>query len=326
MDKRIFSWKSLLKACTTIILLGLIYFFAFLHGYLINSETQSGYSNGNVLLLGHSRPAPSQLKISINRTACLNGFTRKQVYKLRTEMVLQHPELILGTYQPSESVFGQIVDGKQWWGIVGEFFYGPGQWSNVGDSEESRFILNPFLLASPELMGFSFYGSGKLRWKTDIDRSTLENAKFPFYCPPHDLKWYPQTASAEVTYSVSNYLSLLNKYASRPLAIGKDSTFELIAYNARDLGFNYVFIPLNGSVNIDNDHGELKAPLWLHQFIHCGNSCRYPGGCNNMSPAVPETDDLRITKLPAQLKLLFWRHQPETVSETPDITYTIHFD
>jgi hypothetical protein len=303
----------------------LIYFFGLAQGFITGRQTlRASQLNTNTLLLGNIKPISSHLEIPVNSPANLSGLTRKQIYELRTRMVLQHPELVLGNYRPSESVFGAIVDEKPWWGIVGEFFNGPGKESIIGDSEESRFLLNPFLLASPEFMGLTFYGGGNLRWRSGIDENTLMAAKFPFYCFPQDLKWYPQAASAEVTYDVSKYLGQLNKYTDSPLVIGRDSNFELIAYNARDLGFNYVFI--GESENITNDHGDLQAPVELRQFIHCGDSCGYPGGCNNMSPAVPETDDLRVTELPAKLKLLFWKDKPESKDERADMTYTINFN
>jgi len=315
----------LLSSCAIIIMSCLLYVLAYVHGFMSASVLQIVQPNTNVLNVKQIKPIPSSFEIAINPPAALNGFTKSKVYQIRSKMVLQHPELIFGTYKPSDAVFGQIIDEKPWWGIIGQFFYGSGQYSTYGDSEESRFILNPFLLASPEFYGFTFYEGGRFRWRQGVTRDALEQAKFPFYCHPHDLKWYPQSASAEVTYDVASYLSMLNKYAAYPLEIEKDGTFELMAYNARDLGCNYVFTPPNGSINVVNDNGDLKVPVELRQMIHCGGSCGYPGGCNNMSPAVPETDKLRITKLPAQLNLIFWRHKPESVNEPADMTYIIKF-
>jgi len=319
-----FKWKFVLSACTIVIVVVLMYVFAFIRGFGEGRKTiPARQSNATALLLGNIKPPSEHLEIAINPPVSLCGFTRQQIYDLRTKMVLQHPELILGNYKPAESVFGAIEDDKPWWGIIGEFFYGPGKESIIGESEESRFLLNPFLLASPEFMGLTFYGGGNLRWSSEVDEKTLLAADFPFYCRPQNLKWHPRVASAEVTYDLGKYLEQLNKYTASPLVIGQDSNFELIAYNARDLGFNYVFV--GESENITNDHGDLEVPLELRQFIHCGGSCGYPGGCNNMSPAVYETDNLRVTELPAKLKLLFWKNKPDSKDEPADMTYTINF-
>jgi hypothetical protein len=187
----------------------LIYLVAYIHG--LQNGGSSNPPNSNALLAKHLKDVTPNKEIAINPTTSLCGFSRAKLYALRTKMVLQHPELVLGTYKPSQAVFGQIVDGKPWWGITGQFFYGSGKYSPTGDSEESRFILNPFLLASPEFFGLTFYNGGKFRWRDDITQKLLDDDHFPFYCLPHNLKWAPEAASAEVTYDVSSYMKWLNK-------------------------------------------------------------------------------------------------------------------
>jgi hypothetical protein len=238
--------------------------------------------------------------------------------------VLQHSELVIGKYRPYDGVFGRIEDGKKWWGIVGQFYNGPGRRSPEGPAEESRFILNPFLLVAAEFLGLSFYDGGHLQWSGQVTAKDLADQNFPFVCRPQDLQWFPGRASGQVTYDVSKHLQALNHYTFKPLSTS-DLRFEIVAYNARDLGFNYLAISPDKTENVINEKGALKAPLELRQFIHCGGSCGYPGGCNNMSPSVPETDNLRITRLPAQLQVLLWRGQPQTTQDDPDMTFTIKF-
>jgi hypothetical protein len=333
-QKSSFNWKFVVRAMLLssvfVISCGVIYTFAFLHGLVAGTSGQRAAVNAgektkvnaNALFTGTIKLPAESFTIPINPPASLSGLTRAQVYKLREDAVLQHNELVFGKYRPYDGVFGRIEDGKPWWGIVGQFYRGPGSRSPEGPSEESRFILNPFLLVAPEFFGLSFYDGGHLQWSGQVTAQDLARESFPFVCKPQDLKWFPREASAQVTYDVSKHIEQLNRYTSKPLSIN-DLKFGLTAYNARDLGFNYLAISEDKTENVINEHGVLKAPVELRQFIHCGGSCGYPGGCNNMSPNVFETDDLKITRLPAQLQLYLWRGQPQSSQDVPDMTFTI---
>jgi len=100
--------------------------------------------------------------------------------------------------------------------------------------------------------------------------------------------------------------------------------FSLIAYNARDFGFPFMYLDPKNSLNLV----PWKSPdaLEIPQMIHCGGSCGYPGGCNNMSPHRVELDNNRLTRLPARAYLRLWRERPKDAkTSSPDFVMVIDF-
>ena len=87
---------------------------------------------------------PQDVSIPLHAPIELDGKTRQEILSWRTSRVLMHKELILGDYKPTQEIFGQIQDNKPWWGIEGQFCYGPQQQGLLGNSEESRFLGNRF--------------------------------------------------------------------------------------------------------------------------------------------------------------------------------------
>ena len=256
--------------------------------------------NRNALAIGEVAKVES-VSIDIQPPVELDWKSKSEVLQLRSAAVQQYPELLAAEYVPDEAVFGQIVDGLPWWGMEGQYFYDSGERSIAGPSEESRFILNPYILVAA-----SFYDW----WQGRIAETELST--FPLTCAPHDLYWWPREARAEVTYDAE----CVNR--------GQNYTFVLIAYNARDFNLNYIFVSYQDSLNVTKP--EIPAmPLANPQFIHQGNSCGYPGGCNNMSPYTPEIDGLEITELPARVIIWLWKHKPASPQQTPDMTFVLHF-
>jgi hypothetical protein len=254
----------------------------------------------NFLALGAAATGDS-IEIAINSPADLNYKSRSEVLQWRRGAVEKTPGLLAGPYTPSPEVFAQMADGAPWWGIEGQFYRGPGQRSIEGASEESRFLLNPYLLVAPE---FNDDWSKKL--------SETEAGSFPLYCAPLSLNWRPKEAYAEVTY------------AADCIARRQRPQFDLIAFNARDLGLPYVYVSYAESQNVFKQ----TAPTTAYanpQFIHQGGSCGYPGGCNNMSPITPPIDDIQLAGLPATVVVWLWREEPATVAQAPDMRFVIHF-
>ena len=94
----------------------------------------------------------------------------------------------------------------------------------------------------------------------------------------------------------------------------------IVAYNARDFGFSYFYIDRARSENISSK--SAKEPASINQYIHCGGSCGYPGGCNNMSPDQSELK-IKVSALPAEAHIKLWKNKPAGKDQAPDMTFVI---
>jgi len=276
---------------------------------IINVDLGAGYDlEANIAAPASKRPEHNIKEhditnIDLNDMIELDFMKKSEILDLRKKYINEHPDLLNGAYKPSEEVFGQIQDGKPWWGILGISYYGPGQKSIEGPSKESRYIINPFLLVA-----LSEYGAHPVN---DPSLSPVP------ICPkPIALEWEGRS-KATATYEVGEFWDLQAKYR---YADAGNNIFELDAYNARDFGFNYLYIDKNESRNaVLNDN---KEPVQILQFIHCGGSCGYPGGCNNKSPDQPELM-VSISSLPATLYIKLWRNKPVTTGSDADMIFII---
>jgi hypothetical protein len=254
--------------------------------------------------------------IGIQSLASFNGLTKQQILNMRTNEVNRHPDLLFDRYQPNPAVFGQIEDEKPWWGTKGTCIYGSGERSIEGDAEESRFVLNPFLLVglNPK--------SGELWDETKLNDGEADRPDFPFFWKPSIVRFWPSRQIVQVAYRVSEFNDRLKQLENRL----KDKTpvdeFSLVAYNARDFGYQYIYVPVAESENISNQN-DPRNPVRIDQYIHCGGSSGYPGGCNNMSPEQLQIDRFKVLKLPATVKVLLWKSSTSSVKTKPDMTVLI---
>jgi len=277
----------------------------------------------NALAVGPRAPI-EELAIALAAPQELDGLPREKVLDLRRAAVARYPDLLAGDYVPAPAVFGQIEDGRPWWGMPGQFYYGAGERSIAGPAEESRFILNPYLLVAAEFSGLSMWSSGRVALAWDRARITAEQVAqpgFPLTCSPRSLHWWPAAAYAMVTYDVSACVAAINAWALVPFET-TDAQFDLIAYNARDLGFDYLYVSFADSTGIGQADPP-SAPIAIRHYLHRGDSCGYPGGCNNMSPHTPEIEGLAVRRLPARATIRLWRAQPAGAAQAPDMTFLI---
>ncbi|MDZ4835969.1 MAG: hypothetical protein SGJ27_19490 [Candidatus Melainabacteria bacterium] len=262
-------------------------------------------------------PEDDTVYIPINPVESYNFLTKAKILELRSNHAAKFPQLLSGEYKPSDRVFMQIEDGKPWWGIRGIFVNGAGEKSIEGEAEESRFLSNPFLLvaASPWTCEI---------WNTKaVPEAALSDIDFPYCWLPSTLTYHPKNSLVEVTYDISDYdkkladrKDWLNERERNELPI---RTFGLVGYNARDFGYEYLYVAVDQSTNIANV-GEPGEPVEIGQFIHCGGGSGYPGGCNNQSPGRPPLDQMKILKLPATAKILLWKTKPSSKLDKPDMT------
>jgi hypothetical protein len=260
----------------------------------------------NAFRLGPEAP-PARL-IPLNAPRELDGKTRREVLKLRKDEAVRHSGLIQGDYVPYGEPFWQIVDRKPWWGIEGQFCRGQGMRSIEGPSEETRFLLNPFLLLGVD--EFKVF-------------SLADQHCEPAYPQPVRLLWDARNARAEVTYDMTGFFALRSRL-SEEYGDYHVLSFSTTNYNARDFGYQYVTAVPGASVNAGPVEGSklFSAAVPLLGMIHLGGSCRYPGGCNNASPNEPDLE-FRILKLPAVVHLKLWKQRPASPESPADFTYIL---
>lgn len=273
--------------------------------------------SSNRLSLGPQAKVQSFVNLAINPPTEFDFKSRSEIENWRRNCAYQHSELLLYQYTPMQAIFGQIEDNKPWWGLDGQFFYDSGNRSIDGLSEESRYVNNPYMLvcANMVITGYLFENS---KYPTKED---LANSQIPLECAPSQAVIYPRESRQEITYSVSNYLRACARIVDLPKQLG-NAPFNLVAYNARDFGFNYIAVSPRYSRNINKTSDR---PIEITQYFHCGNSCGYPGGCNNMSPGIDGLDGLTLQGVPAQACVYLWRNRPSSVEQQPDFMVTIKF-
>ncbi len=271
-----------------------------------------------MLAAGSQARRRGPVAVEINLPADLNWKSKAQILDLRRRQVVKHPELLLSAYTPNDAVFGAIEDGRPWWGTAGEAAFGEGQKSIAGPAEESRFILNPFLLVAANS------GTAMIWNPARLTQAQINDPSFPYFWQPESLVYYPDRCAAVATYNITAYKTEVAKYSQALKHLGFIRQFSLVAYNARDMGFEYIYLDEGRSRNIQNDNHP-RAPVQISQMFHCGGTCGYPGGCNNMSPFMAEIDRCRFIDLPAQAHVCLWKERPASVADSPDFVFFLDF-
>ncbi len=278
-------------------------------------------ASANVLIKPSNDQDNESIAVMLNRPDNLNFLSKTDILNKREKYLQLSPNLLQDAYRPDPSVFEHMENGKVWWGMQGAFIWGAGKRSIEGPAEESRFILNPLLLvgANPHTA---------LMWKTNsITDNDLADPNFPLCWLPSSLTYFPGLSLAQVTYPVSEFNQQIkirqDKLRFNPASL-KINGFGLIAYNARDFGFQYMYLDISKSINVINANG-CKEAIAIKQLIHCGNSCKYPGGCNNMSPAMPAIDHFILTNLPARACVYLWKNKPSSIADKADFTFYLDF-
>ena len=274
--------------------------------------------SSNELAVGEQSKEVGAVDIGLNMPRELDGMSKKDILNTRTSLVSLHPELLVTPYEPFDSVFGMIVDGKPWWGMSGSFVWGVGERSSDGPSEESRFIYNPFLLVGANPWSAEIWN------EKSLDAANLESPDFPFTWLPSLLRYHPRRQAIQIVYDVSNFNQRLASHKDKLKDTSSVDRFGLVGYNARDFGYEFIQVSEEGSRNIEIPK-DGRHPTKIDQFIHCGGSSGVAGGCNNMSPARPPFDELVLTDLPALAKIFLWKENPGSRRKQPDLTVYMHF-
>jgi hypothetical protein len=283
------------------------------------APTSGGAATVDPLVLKRGLPV-EPVGIPVTPPMEFDGMTRAQIFALREAAVAVHSDWWEPPYRARPDLF-QIVDGKPWWGMVGQFVHRAGPQSIDGPSEESRFVLNPYLLVGLELDSLTNWGD--VTWRRDLTPAQYTAPGFPLACTARDLSWSPGKAEATAVYDVGAHVDALAPFVEVPVS-RTNNWFSLDAINARDLGFNFAWIDLDASQDIfQSAQCRAKEPFRLMEYIHLGGSCGYPGGCNNGSPYVQAQYCLRFKALPALLVVKLWRAAPASSADAADFTFRV---
>lgn len=286
--------------------------------FFYNAITQCARASTNSLKLGVRSSLADGTSIPINPPQRFNYLLRSEIIRQRTNAVMTWPSLVEGNYVPTPAIFDEITDSKPWWGMAGQYIWGEGERSIEGAAEESRFILNPFLLVAANPWTAKIWNSEL------ITADDLSNPDFPYTWTPQELRFWPKMRMAQVIYDVTAFNARLKSLDSKLEKTEQNVRFGLVAYNARDFGYNYLMLSPLLSSNVENTH-KAKGAVEIKQYIHTGDSSKFPGGCNNMSPAMDQIDQLLVTKLPARATVLLWKSRPAFIGDPPDFSFVLDF-
>ncbi len=284
---------------------------------LLGACTDRALVNANELRLGKSA-SDEVVEIPLQPMLELDYLSRESILNMRKKLVADRNSLLAKTYNPESAIFSQIVSGKPWWGIIGCTVYGQGPRSIEGLSEESRYLLNPYLLVGVSSWSNEIWDLDKIERNPKV----LTQSDFPYCWQASILRYYPARSALQVAYEVSAYNQGLARYKNYLKPQEVVDRFNLVAYNARDFGYNFLYVPIEECKNIENAE-KVSAPVQIVQYIHCGGSSGYNGGCNNMSPLQKEINEFTIKSLPASVKVKLWRSHPGNISRQPDCTVFI---
>jgi hypothetical protein len=161
-------------------------------------------------------------------------------------------------------------------------------------------------------------------WLPDqITADDLARPDFPFCWEPQAVRLFPRERLEEVVYDVSKFNRDLNQWREKLRKQAIFPAFGIVAYNARDFDFNYIYWDPKQSINLENIDKVPEQAVPIQQMIHCGNTCKIPGGCNNMSPRMKSIDRIRYKALPARARVLLWHEKPSTILVKPDMVVYI---
>lgn len=282
-------------------------------------------SLSNRMLLGDEATVKGPYRISLEKPQELDGLSYVQVLRKRVDAVDKHAALLASPYAPSDGIYGMIRGGRPWWGTIGYFYFGPGSRSADGPSEEARFLLNPFLLVNVDFMGLSIWNPRSFAWDDNrIGEDELRDGSVPLYCAPTSVTWWPERRRASVTYGLSRWMQDVAPWLASSIDLSMTDLL-LQPINARDMGFNFLFVSLNDSHNV-SQRGHSNEVVRIRSFVHLGKNCGHPRGCNNASPYQRQLHGIQIRALPARLELRLWRERPTDVTSAPDLQVSLQFE
>ena len=254
-------------------------------------------------------------RLEINPQSEYDFLSKDQIFELRKRYV-ERSLFKSANYIPNEKVFGAIVDNKPWWGnrICQQLDYKGDYHENIeGDSKVSTLMNNP-----NTLVGLSQAYS---TWDIDAYQEFCTSSYGRFM--PFSLKYNEKqkliVAEYELTKDFLNHtININNKSYRYPI--------QLSGLNALDFGFDYGYVFDSKNIKMFNNNNENITDIVtkFRDYIHLGSSCRYQGGCNNISP-IQNNLMITVTDLPAEINIKLWKNKPLNKLMKADIYYRIIF-
>lgn len=275
-----------------------------------------GSSSKNDLDIGYGTKAPDSISIDLFGLMNYNGKTREELFSLRSKQVNTHPELIKSPYAPTPECFA-IEQKNPWWSMKGYICRSHELNNTDGPSRESAYFGNPFLLVCPE-----FYGSNMNTAPGRFPKYEDFANVVPTYWPPKSVKFFPKEKREEITYDLMAYYNSLKSLLDGPWPISQIG-FDLCTYNARDFGYNYMYIQPGTSTNLSKYPSEI---ITLSQGIGTRTKDSCAPACNDVVDTPEALTGFKIKNLPAKCHLLFWKQQPQSYLVPSDLTVDLVFN
>ncbi len=253
--------------------------------------------------------------IKVNPLSEYDYLTKQQIYDIRKNHV-KNSLFASKNYEPDNSVFGSIVDNKPWWGTkrCAELNYTGDYHERIeGPSKVSAQMNNP-----DALVGLSL---PFLPWDQGYNKDfcTGEYGKFLPVSLQYSKKDNLIIAGYELTRKFLKFRDNVNGKMTR-------YPIQLSGLNARDFGYNYVYIYDKNNIKMLSEHNNITEDVnRFTDYIHLGGSCHYKDGCNNISP-MQYDKIITVTNLPAEINLKLWKKKPANPYMKADMYYRIIFD
>lgn len=245
--------------------------------------------------------ANTGIDIAVNYPVSLSYKTKKEIYDIRKKYV-EKSIFANSSYEPSEEVFGMIVDNKPWYSF--SICRKPSGEAQVdGPSEEARFIVNPSVLVGLE---YPFL------WSDRQDSAFCTNPK-----------------NLMLPTAVSYYKSkneIIVKYAKFPFESKGGYFYDFNGLNAADFGYRYAYVDLSKSTikaRFDEPENITNSVIEFQNFLHLGSSCGVSGGCNNGSPRQMFLEFHVEDFSASEIYIKLWRSRPNSYNDRPDIAERI---
>jgi hypothetical protein len=272
-------------------------------------------SSKNNLDIGYGTKAPDSVSIDLNGLTDYNGKTKEELFGLRTRAVNKHPELLKAAYAPSPSVFA--IDSKlPWWGLKGYIFRGHDLNNTEGLSRESAYFGNPYVLVCPE-----WYGTN-MSWGHRFSKDADFAKAFPAYLPPVSIKIVAKDKREEITYDVMHYYNDIKSMMDNPWDLSNVG-FDLYAYNARDFGYNFMYVEPGNSSNINKFTSDV-VPITQSIGTRTRETCA--PSCNDLLDTPESLQGFKLKNLPAKCRILLWKLKPQSYLAPTDLTIDLIFN